>query len=617
MLGKKQQFAEMDEPTGNFGRFRHWKGLHFLPPGGRSAKMTKQVPSARKKNPSAGKKSVSAPPPVPPPPEASGTAWAILKPRLAPCFIFILSACLLCCNLGARYLWQDEAATAVLAQRMMSSGRPLAYDGRNLITMDIYSAEEEPRLPTGDPKEAIQYYVKRGDFKADTTWIGQPWGQFVLAGISLALFGHNTIAARLPFVLAGALTTALLFWIVRRRLSSPSAAWVAAALVLSNPFWIMHIRQCRYYALSSLMLLVTLEAFLRWKEGRRWGGLLFIAAAWIWFQVDFGSLWPVLVILGLEAVISRSRRIGETALVFAGFCAVTVPFGLYYEIAGRLKAAAIPFPGRFWGMLFQLNQFQLPLVLIPAALCLMWINRRARSHTQPPPLVVLSLAAACTLAMWMVLIGPFPFYRYIVPVTTLSAIVTAYVVVELAGLIPSSKGLRWLPPSAVASAALLLAITNLLSWPVALLVPPQYRVSDYLSSVVRPEIGFLLDDLGNTSSDPNRAAVEFLREHVKPDDEILCNYEDIPLMFYLPNKVRGGLPCFRINDGGEPAFAVYRKSVFFHLPVYSRIFRKNLWRTYSLNAPDIAWGNNPDPRFHFATLQAAPQSLEVYERAAR
>ena len=138
---------------------------------------------------------------------------APLRPFLPALAVFIIGASILCCNLGARYLWQDEADTAVLALRMMSHGRPLAYDGRNLITMDLYFPEETRKLPTGDPAEAVQYYVRRGDFRSDIAWIGQPWGQFVVAGVFLALFGHDAFAARLhqKICLNGKLGSALGF----------------------------------------------------------------------------------------------------------------------------------------------------------------------------------------------------------------------------------------------------------------------------------------------------------------------------------------------------------------------------------------------------------------------
>ncbi len=540
----------------------------------------------------------------------------MLRVCLPPLVIFIICASVLCCNLGARYLWQDEAATAVLAQRMMSYGRPLAYDGNNLITMDIYSAGETEKLRSGDPAEAIRYHVQRGDFKADTTWIGQPWGQFIVAGVSLALFGNDTVPARLPFALAGALTVTLLFTVVRRRLNSWIPAVSATALVFLNSFWVMHMRQCRYYALSSLFLLLTLEAYLRWKEGRRWGGLIFIGSAWMWFQADFGSVWPVIGILGLDAVITRARRLGETGLVFAGFCAVTAPFCYYYELAGRVKDTAMPLPDKVVGMLFQVNQFQLPFIIIPLALFLWWIDKERRSNTQSRSLVGLSLAIVCALTIWMALVSPFPFYRYIVPTTTLSAIIVAYVIVELARRLPHSKTIRWLVPSVVAAATLLFCFTNLLSWPGSVLFPEKHRLKYYLTSVARPEIRLFIGDLSAAPGDPNRATVEFLRQRLKPGDEVLCNYEDIPLMFYFHNRVRGGISCFRVGDEvGEARFAVYRRSVgFSHTSIYKREMSKNQWRAYTLEAPDIPWGNFPEPRFHYALLSAGSSPLMVFER---
>jgi hypothetical protein len=532
--------------------------------------------------------------------------------------VFIIGAGLLCWNLGARYLWQDEANTALLAQRMMSYGRPLAYDGYNFISRDYYDPEEAQKLPTDDPAEAVKYAVRQGDFKADTTWI-EPWGQFVVAGASIALFGHDTVPARLPFALAGALTAALLYAVVRRRLASPVAALAAVALVLGNSFWVMHMRQCRYYALSSLFLLVTLEAYLRWREGRRWGGPVFILSAWMWFQMDYGSVWPVLGILGLHAVITRPRRLGETVLVFAGFCAVTAPFCIFYELAGRTKHMAIQWSSSLWTLVSEVNQFQLPLAIIPVVLWLLWVNRKDRSNTQSLPLVGLSLAIVLVLPIWMAIAGSVPFYRYIVPLTTLSAIVAAYGIVEAARLLPRAKDVRWLVPSAVTAATLIFLITNLPSWPGGLVFPEEYRLEYYLSSVVRPEIGLLIGDLTEGGEeDPNRATVEFLRQRLRPGDEILCNYEDKPLMFYLPNRVRGGISCFRVTDEGNVRFAVYRRNVdFCHTSIYLRVLLKSQWRAYVMSAPDIPWGNSPDPRSPHMLLSDGSPPLKVFERVSQ
>ena len=96
-----------------------------------------------------------------------------------------VAAVLLFWRLGAIYLWQDEANTAVLAVRMLKYGKPLAYDGVNLLSNDNFAAEDRGTIGTrtADPKAAVDYIIGRGDLKADSSWIFQPWGQFVVPGI--------------------------------------------------------------------------------------------------------------------------------------------------------------------------------------------------------------------------------------------------------------------------------------------------------------------------------------------------------------------------------------------------------------------------------------------------
>ena len=153
---------------------------------------------------------------------------------IAPSILGALAAVLMLWGLSAKYLWQDEAQTAVLAQRLMRYGRPLAYDGVNLITIDQIVMEDAATIGerTGDPKAAVDYYIRRGDLKPDSTWRWQPWGQFLVEGISLKLFGATTLAARLPFALAGIVTVLLLYQFVLTRFDSPLMAWLAALLLV-------------------------------------------------------------------------------------------------------------------------------------------------------------------------------------------------------------------------------------------------------------------------------------------------------------------------------------------------------------------------------------------------
>ena len=127
------------------------------------------------------------------------------RKTVSPLILGGVAALLMLWGLSDKYLWQDEAQTAVLAQRMMRFGRPLAYDGVNLITIDQFVMEDTATIGerTGDPKAAVDYYIRRGDLKPDTTWRWQPWGQFLVAGISLETFRAYHVGGATSFCAGG------------------------------------------------------------------------------------------------------------------------------------------------------------------------------------------------------------------------------------------------------------------------------------------------------------------------------------------------------------------------------------------------------------------------------
>jgi hypothetical protein len=546
-------------------------------------------------------------------------------PAILPLIIFICSAFVLAWNIDAKYLWQDEAATAILGERLLSFGSPLGYDGKNLITNDFFRAEDEAQLQlcTDDPSSAVKFFVRRHDFKKDTTWTAHPWGQFLAAGISLSLLGHTTLAARLPFALAGAMVVTLLFVMVRRHFSSALSAYIAAALLIGNTFWFLHMRQCRYYALSALLLLLTLECYLRWQEGKRWAAAAFISAAWIWFHQDFGSLWPVLAILALDSLViamKTHKKLWNTMLVFAVIGVIIAPFTFFYDMFDwRLREAVVGWPMKIWTILFQINQFQLALIMIPLVIFFLWRERLKSQDVRGRHLVILSVSIICASILWMGKITPYPFFRYLIPLASLSAIVSAYGIVSLARLFTRAQGPFWRTVSAATVMAILFLATNVPSLPGSWVLPKQYSMALYTSSVVRPELRVYLDSLRGYGADPNRATVEFLRKRLSPEDEVICNYEDMPLMFYLQNHILGGTACFRLTDSRAiPKYAVIRRSALglTHLAIYTRALAKYKWAPHVLDAPDITWGNNPDPMCQHTELPVNAPPLVAFERVS-
>ena len=132
----------------------------------------------------------------------------------------------------------------------------------------------------------------------------------------------------------------------------------------------------------------------------------------------------------------------------------------------------------------------------------------------------------------------------------------------------------------------------------------------------RAELSLLGSDIFAHRPDPNRLVVDWLRQNAAPTDEILVNYEDVPLMFYLPNPIRGGIAAFRAEDDAKapPRFAVMRRSVpFVHWPVFVREIDRYNWEPVPLKAPDLIWGNNPDPMGHFLN-PSSPTDLFIARR---
>ena len=90
-------------------------------------------------------------------------------------------------------------------------------------------------------------------------------------------------------------------------------------------------------------------------------------------------------------------------------------------------------------------------------------------------------------------------------------------------------------------------------------------------------------------------------------------------MFYLPNPIRGGLAAFRVEDDAKtpPRFLILRRSVgFVHWPVFQREMGRYNWEPVTLKAPDVMWGNNPDPIGQVQDPATAP-SLFIARRVER
>jgi len=504
-----------------------------------------------------------------------------------------LSAVLLFWNLSQPYLWQDEANTAVLAVRLLQSGKPLAYDGVNILTNDNFAAENQRTIGerTGNPQVAVDYYIARGDLKADGTWKFHPLGQFLWAAAGIKLWGQTTLGARLPFVIAALASVFLLYWLVRSSGGGLPMAGLASLILTLNVYWLLHSRQCRYYALSGLCFLLTLLAYQGWRAGKRWGWLWLAVACWVWFHVDYGTVWPVFgVLFGyalLEDGITQGwRAAGKTVALGGGLTVALIPSVVYYELWGRQSVQIGDWAYRFMGTCFNINEFILPislLILTIALLVLRWRQWPAAERR----LVAVAAATMVAMIFWVPTVAPEVFVRYLIIVAPAGCLLAAWGLTRL--LTPLSP---LLPPLFAA----LLIVTPWFCKPLSALIDTSGELTG--GAFLRSEWAVLREHIFATRPDPNRAVIDWLAANAQPNDEVLINYEDAPLMYYLPNPIRGGIPAFRAEDDARlpPKFAVMRQSVpFVHWAVFERELDRYSWQRIPLRAPDVIWGNIPDP----------------------
>ena len=513
-------------------------------------------------------------------------------------------------NLTDTYLWQDEANTAVLAVRLMKYGKPLAYDGWNLLSDDNFAAQDPRTVDerARDPEKAVEDCIRRGTMTRDHMWTYHPWGQFVVAGLSIAMLGPTTLAARLPFALAGLATVLALYWLAHRYLRSSLIATLACALLTLNAYWLLHARQARYYSLSSLGFVLTLIAYVRWQQRARWGAAMFVVVAWCWFQADYGTVWPVLGVLFADAIV-RSLRADwrsawKPAAVGLALAAGIAPYIFFYELTTRQSGQLGTWAHRLKGAVFNLNEYVVPLLVLLAALVLVIVRWR-RLPALESRLVLIGCAIIASLAVWVATVTPMTYVRYVIMVAPVGALITAWLCVRGLG--------AWAPRFAWAAVAVV-ALTPWLCRPLTLMWKAPWWA--HTGTLVRSELALIGSDIFAHRPDPNRLVIEWLQRNAAPTDEILVNYEDLPMMYYLPNRIRGGIAAFRVEDDREvpPTFAVMRRTVpFVHWPVFQREVARYYWTPVPVRAPDIRWGNNPDPEARIQDRKTAGD-LQFFQR---
>ncbi len=416
--------------------------------------------------------------------------------------VFSISAVLLFYRLGFYPLWGDEADTALYARGIARTGDTYAVFEHNV------------------------YAWRNGKYLKNLHGRYAPPASFYLAAPFVGASGGGAFWPRFPFAVCSLLTVALmLYWMARSHLSA--LAWTIFSLgLLGNVSFFLYGRQCRYYALATLLTVLIAYLYLTWN-GRWWKltAMMLASILLLWTQyLPYAGLYAA---LGCDYFLSQRRRspvrwnhwlllLGPQVLAGALAVAIYNPIGagVVPDEAGRnllLDKLTL-----FWWNLRDINICEFGVGLLMLAAPVLFLLEKDRWLLRGP-LAILSYTLIVTI------LSPQPVsetsvadVRYLAALIPLCIFLTSLSIVTLTRY-------QW----ALALPLALLAFgTNLLNQPWN---PGQWR-----SSICQ-----WVEELQTARMTSIQSAIDWIHDHVAPGQSIWVwpDYMAYPLMYQAPQAL--------------------------------------------------------------------------------
>lgn len=507
--------------------------------------------------------------------------------------LIIISGFFLLSNLGNVYFWQDEAETALLARSVLKYGIPKSLDGNTFI-LQIFNS-----------------------YREDFIYIQHPWLQFYMMAGSFKVLGESTWAGRLPFALVGLLTLLGVYYASRKIYSNETISLLSFSMVLTCVPLLLHLRQGRYYALSTFFVLSGCSAYLFWNTNRL-AYLGFIASLIGLFQANFATFLPTFLAIGIHYFWVHRKTPQKWVNRYAGAFLIIVvlnaPWMVYLKIFQRPSEIE---PGNFVNHL--LYYFYLINLIAPALLILMGLIFALRSRKDNPPLQPLTknflflsfLIIFCNL-LFLSLARQL-FFRYLVPIVPLMLMILAYLFYQ-----GFRKNKIW-----GILLLLLFMFTNILSYlPVKIgeVVFSKFGAKQVAEKMIRfspgsPLLDFIGEILQKDIVCPNKAIAQYLNGHAREGALVLTNFGDLPLMFYTRLHIhsRNLLDPIWIKKMPDPDWVIIRKD-WPSKDILKSIIKKDGFSEVTLDAGDARFGNNPDPLIHHFGTVTQEEPIKIYHK---
>ena len=249
----------------------------------------------------------------------------------------------------------DEGADTFVSTTILKYGLPLHSDGLNHT------------MPYADIFDGVFVY---------RTWI-----PYYLQSISLYFFGNNTFAARLPFAVAGFFSIWCLYHLAIRLTKDKSVAVFAATFLASCVPALLYFRTARYVAIPILLTPILLSFYIDIFEKKKWNPVPLTITSIIFFHTMYVEFAGLIIGMLIHLFIYRNevtpdnlRKIKIPAAITALLCLPWLFFlpalskniaESYTSSSPNIDTSSLGYLKHFFGFLFQINNYILPLILVP------------------------------------------------------------------------------------------------------------------------------------------------------------------------------------------------------------------------------------------------------------
>lgn len=498
--------------------------------------------------------------------------------------ILLIAALFSFANLGDRLLWQDEAEIAIVARNISQTKVPSAWDGRNIVSQQSGS-----------------------EFGDDFVWRWSAWGTHYLAYLGMKIFGETPFGFRSLFALFGVLTVLALYFAASSWTGNKHLALLACALLLLSVPFFLHVRQCRYYPVIAFLGIIAMGFYPKLQNTHAKIVFIISSAVMAYFnELSLAFLMASLFIYSFLFDSDRKQWLRLISCQIAVLLLALPQFMQRMQIGGNGDALYTLTPQLFFLRLgkgfFGWNFYVMPLIILPSILIL----RKKFS----PSTKQLALLMTCFLIVGQVVVAPLlsPDVRY----TTYGFCLASILLASFLKDIWQTK--KWLS----LSMGILIFCTNSISvlpaiWP---------------GKLFKAELLFFPIELFTRYNGPNETIVSFLNKNASPDDIVVVEYGQLPVMLHTNLKVgymvtpeRGKLmrlPSY-IYDPYEADWFIARINECVDCPQIKEkdflgTLPENIKATrIDLPGKDLKYGNYPNINHHeFVTPNDYGETIRVY-----